>query len=212
MTASQFIEGVITCLVLLDGHKSPFVVSILSSSFSLAVPQLLPAWLLALTWRGLQQRPRLSWGLQNTWTHLSCRGSGVQDLAPFSIWPEQSGRGIPSFELAESRWQQTVARLVQHLKLGSTQQLKSIDLSVSKTITFSMYPWGSTGQSKEIQKLLKLDSRRNGTRVYFCRQNEIRWNGLTPIFTSYNIQVYINLYVLSMWLLTTLFTLLSVLR
>ena len=30
MAASQFIEGVITCLVLLDGHKSPFMVSILS--------------------------------------------------------------------------------------------------------------------------------------------------------------------------------------
>ena len=50
------------------------------------------------------QRPRLSRSLQSTWTRrLPCRGPVIQDLAPFSIWPEQSGRGIHSFQLVGSR-------------------------------------------------------------------------------------------------------------
>ena len=58
------------------------------------------------------QRPMLSWSSQSTWTcRLPCRGPVVQDLAPFTRWPEQSRRDIPSFQLAGSRWQQTVARL-----------------------------------------------------------------------------------------------------
>ena len=69
------------------------------------------------------------------WTcRFPCRGPVIQDLAPFSIWPEQGGRGIPSFQLAEADVATDCCKASSTLEVG-TEHLKSIDLSVSKTLT-----------------------------------------------------------------------------
>ena len=102
----KFTEDVITCLILLL-----MVMSFLSwlytfSSSSLAVPQLLPPFYshLVTACSNLKRLTTKAKAITELWTcRLPCRGPVIQDLAPFSIWPEQGGRGIPSFQLAGSR-------------------------------------------------------------------------------------------------------------